>query len=53
MIELQYFTRQRANTECMEKERKKQPFQNYTLNGTSDVKPTQDTHRQFEIQYRF
>lgn len=33
--------------------KKKQPFQNYTLNGTSDVKPTQDTHRQFEIQYRF
>lgn len=23
--------------------KKKQPFQNYTLNGTSDVKPTQDT----------
>lgn len=52
MIEMQYFTRQRANTECMERE-KKQPFQIYTLNGTSDVKPTQDTHRQIEIQYRF
>lgn len=50
MIELQYFTRQRDNTECMERE-KKQPFQIYTLNGV--VKPTQDTHRQIEIQYRF
>lgn len=32
---------------------RKKPFQIYTLNGTSDVKPTQDTHGQIEIQYRF